>query len=103
MRFQTEVGIPFDPDGPEAWCMDSVVYDVVWSWEGQAVRWAMIGIEVKTDFLSQFEDLLVELDHLTRTHAQRVAFNHLIDARWDEIKREALGWFQGALEDRTGQ
>lgn len=89
MRFQSEVGVPFDNGEPEKWCTELSVYDVIWSFEGQFVRGAMIRAEVTSEFQAQYELLLQEYDHQSPPFAHRLAFNQLMDQRWDELKLEA--------------
>lgn len=81
--------------------MQMPVYDVVWSWEGQFIRRAMISAEITKEFQAEYESLLKEFDHHGPSYAHRLAFNQLMDERWEDLKREALFTYEGpGFDDR---
>ena len=104
MRFQAEVGIPFDGGDPEQWCQDMKVEEVLWDADGEAVRNAMGEAELNREFQDEYELLLDEFDHHQSSFAHRLAFNQLMDDRWEQLKEEALNSLRLlAGSDQTGR
>jgi len=69
---------------------------------GRAIYDAMLKLSLEDDFQDEYLDQLRDLDHLDSDHAGRLAFNLVMDERWDRIEQSALDYCESEAAVNEG-
>lgn len=101
LRFQANYGIPLYEDELRSRYPRISVDDIYYSFVGQAIYNAMLGVEIRDEFQVSYLEHREELDSLGAKDAERLAFNLAMDESWEQIERVASDF--GGMPARLGR
>lgn len=88
-RLQADLGFGLRLCNPRRQTLRISLGEVMDHVSSRAIYNGMLQVESDSDFQDEFSQTRTELDHLEPDHADRVAYNQAMDARWDEIRKSA--------------
>lgn len=97
-QFQARHGVSLHLCDPSRRCLRIGLGEILDDRSGRSIYNAMLYAEIEDEFQEEYLEQLAELDHLDPESAGRLAFNLVMDSRWEQIEKAALAYCESEAE-----